>query len=586
MDLENVIEQVGKDKGINRTTLIETLEAAILTAAKKAYGQEREIEAQYNDDKGEIELFQIITVNKEEDIDNPYREVSVEEIREAGFDAEPGDELLFQIFYKDRDKEKAKLQDKRFGDLLKLDSYNATFGRIAAQTAKQVIIQRVREAERDMIFDEYKDRTGEVITGVVRRFEKGDIIIDLGRADAILPRREQTQNESYRPGDRIQAMIKEVKRSSRGPQILMSRADPQLLIKLFEQEVPEIYEDIVQIVAVAREAGVRSKVAVYSSDSDVDPVGACVGMQGARVQNVVEELGGEKIDIVPYSEDPAKFVTNAISPAEVRKVLIDEINQTMELVVPEDQLSLAIGRGGQNVRLAAQLTGWDLDIVSQEELEEIKEQTRRMLEDFQQIDSTTIDALFAVGYNRLEHLGNIEAQELAEIPGVSEDQAAIVTRALDEIEARADEIDGEPITHAEYELGKLQKIRGIGEEVAKRLHQAGYRTVDHLLFEDEPEIIAEEADITNKKSQQIWHAAKEHLRDVIGVDSEEALEARRKAFEADEIAYRALDKDVDSSDESDVNTEDAQEHSDGDASESDDNKSQDVLQEDEARARG
>ncbi|MFW5967066.1 MAG: transcription termination factor NusA, partial [Persicimonas sp.] len=404
MDLNTVIEQVGRDKGIGRETLIETLEAAILTAARRTYGPQREIEAQFNEETGEIELFQIVTVSN--DVENPYREVSVEEVEEAGFSAEPGDELLFQIFYREEDQEKAKAQDERFGELLKLDSYNSTFGRIAAQTAKQVIIQRVREAERDIIYNEYKDRVGDMVTGIVRRFEKGNIIVDLGRADAILPRREQTPRESYRPGDRIQAMIKEIQRSSRSPQVVLTRADPQLLINLFEHEVPELYENIVRIVAVAREPGVRTKVAVYSRDSDVDPVGACVGMRGSRVQAVVQELHGEKIDIVPYVEDPARFVTNAISPAEVSKVLIDEHNMTMELIVPDDQLSLAIGRGGQNVRLAAQLTGWNLDIISETRLQNMMQEARENLVEFEGITEDMIDSLFTLGYNKLEHIAH------------------------------------------------------------------------------------------------------------------------------------------------------------------------------------
>ncbi|MEC9398701.1 MAG: transcription termination factor NusA, partial [Myxococcota bacterium] len=434
MNLNHIIDSVGKDKGIEREILVETLKSAILTAARRTYGAQREIEAHYNEDSGEVELYQIITV--EDFVENPYREVSVEEVEEAGFAAEPGDELLFQIFYREEDREKAKLQDNRYGKLLKLDSYNSTFGRIAAQTAKQVIIQRIREAERDIIYNEYKDRLGEMLTGLVRRFEKGNIIVDLGRTDAILPRREQTPRESYRPGDRIQAMIKEVQRSSRDPQVVITRADPQVLFELFELEVPEIHEGIVRIVAVAREPGVRSKVAVYSRDSDVDPVGACVGMRGSRVQAVVQELRGEKIDIVPYVEDAARFVCNAISPAEVAKVLIDDMNMTMELIVPDDQLSLAIGRGGQNVRLAAQLTGWNLDIISETRLKAMMAETRQNLLEFEGITEDMIDTLFTLGYNKLEHIAQAENQDVAQIPGFNVESAGRIIEAANDILAR------------------------------------------------------------------------------------------------------------------------------------------------------
>jgi len=529
MDLESVIDQVGRDKGIERETLVETLEAAILTAARRTYGEQREIEAKFNEETGEIELYQIVTVNEE--VENPYREAAVDEVREAGFDAEPGDELLFQIFYREEDEDKAKLQDERFGEILNLDSYNSTFGRIAAQTAKQVIIQRVREAERDNIYDEYKGRDGEMVTGIVRRFEKGNIIIDLGRADAILPKSEQTPRESYRPGDRLQAMIKEVKRSSRDPQIVLTRADPQVLIKLFEAEVPEIYEGIVRIVAVAREPGVRSKVAVYSQDSEVDPVGACVGMRGSRVQSVVQELRGEKIDIVPYVEDPARFVTNAISPAEVSKVLIDETSMTMELIVPDDQLSLAIGRGGQNVRLAAQLTGWNLDIISETRLENMMEEARENLVEFDEITEDMIDTLFRLGYNKLEHISSAEPEELSQIPGIDEEDADRIIEAAEEILERPDPGSLEAMTPEQREMKELEKVRGVGQALSEDFYHAGYETIEHIAFTEEPEQMAEDVDIHTKKGKQIWYAAQEYFEQEEGL-SEEELEAKKEEFRA------------------------------------------------------
>ncbi len=338
VDLNRVIEQVGKDKGIGREILIEALENALLSAAKKEFGPQREIEARYNEQLGEVELFQFKTVV--EQVTNTYTEISVEDAHEIDPEARLGDSLG-----------------------IKMDS--ASFGRIAAQTAKQVIIQKVRDAERDIIYNEFQERQGELVNGIVQRFERGNIIVDLGRTEAVVLPRDQVPREAYRQGDRIRAYVMDIKKTPKGPQILLSRTHPGLLIKLFELEVPEISEGIVKIEAAAREPGGRAKIAVSSRDPDVDPVGACVGMKGSRVQAVVQELRGEKIDIVPYSEDPVRFVVNALAPAEVSDVNVDEENRTMEVLVADDQLSLAIGKRGQNVRLAAKLTGWKLDIKSE-----------------------------------------------------------------------------------------------------------------------------------------------------------------------------------------------------------------------------
>ena len=446
MNLNMVIEQVGRDRGIERGILIETLEAALKTAAKRVFGEQRDIEAQYNEDRGDIELFLIITVA--DDLENPYREIGVEDAR-AYIDpnAEVGDELLFQIFYRDEEQDKAKEQDRRYGKLLGLESSRRTFGRIAAQTAKQVIIQRVREAERQNIYEEYKDRKNELITGIVRRFEKGNIIVDLGRADAVLPSGEQTRRESYRPGDRIQGYVKDVVRSARDAQVILSRTDPGLVIKLFEQEVPEIYEGIVKIVAVAREPGVRSKVAVYSTDSDVDPVGACVGMRGSRVQSVVQELRGEKIDIVPYHSDPARFVCNAISARRrSRRCSSTTRRLSMELIVPDDQLSLAIGRGGQNVRLAAQLTGWNLEIYSESRLRQLmaggQEAAARVRRRDRWADRHALQRL--VTPSSRTSRSPIVA-ELAQLPGFNEEKAPMIVDAATSIVSPPEE--GRPAGH-------------------------------------------------------------------------------------------------------------------------------------------
>lgn len=338
LSIKHAIEQIVKEKGIDRAVVIEAMEQAVLTAANKKYRNTRDLEARYNPDSGEVELFEFVTVVEE--VLDSYKEIDLDEAREIDPEVEVGDSL---------------------GE--KLDA--SGFTRIAAQTAKQVIIQKVREAERETIFNEYSDRQWEIITGMVRRFEKGELLVDLGRAEAVLPSKEQMPREVYRPGDRIRAIITEIRMTTKGPQIILSRTHPSMLAKLFEAEVPEIAEGIVEINAVVRDPGSRAKVAVSSNDRDIDPVGACVGMRGARVQNVVSELRGEKIDIIPWSEDIARFACNALSPAQVSKVFVDEDNRTLEIIVADDQLSLAIGKRGQNVSLAARLTGCRIDIKSE-----------------------------------------------------------------------------------------------------------------------------------------------------------------------------------------------------------------------------
>jgi len=338
LSIKHAIEQIVKEKGIDRNVVIEAMEQAVLTAANKKFRNTRDLEARYNQDSGEVELFEFVTVVEE--VLDSYKEIDLEEAREIDPEVEVGDSL---------------------GE--KLDA--SGFTRIAAQTAKQVIIQKVREAERETIFNEYSDRQWEIITGMVRRFEKGELLVDLGRAEAVLPSKEQMPREVYRPGDRIRAIITEIRMTTKGPQIILSRTHPSMLAKLFEAEVPEIAEGIVEINAVVRDPGSRAKVAVSSNDRDIDPVGACVGMRGARVQNVVSELRGEKIDIIPWSEDIARFACNALSPAQVSKVFVDEDNRTLEIIVADDQLSLAIGKRGQNVSLAARLTGCRIDIKSE-----------------------------------------------------------------------------------------------------------------------------------------------------------------------------------------------------------------------------
>src|SRR6267142_3279130 len=401
--LDMVLEQVGRDKNIDKTVLISALEQAILTAAKRTFGMNREMEAKFNPETGSVDLFLIVNVVEEDDAIEG-REITVAQAKAVGLDADLGDELLFQVFYRAEDEDRAREQDEKFGALIDLKNASKKFGRIAAQTAKQVIYQRVREAERDNVYNEFKDRKGEIISGIVRRFERGALVVDIGKAEAVLPMREQVPRESYRVGDTIKAYCLDIDRNARGPQVILSRTHKGLLEKLFEQEVPEIYEKIVRIESSAREPGARAKIAVSSRDRDVDPVGACVGMKGSRVQAVVQELRGEKIDIVPFDPDPARFVCNAIQPAEVNKVIVDEADGRMELVVPDEKLSLAIGRKGQNVRLAHRLSGWKIDLRSDSEAEEEARAARASLNGIPGIGDINAELLYQWGFRTAEQL--------------------------------------------------------------------------------------------------------------------------------------------------------------------------------------
>jgi N utilization substance protein A len=417
VNLNTVLEQVCAEKNISREVLIETVEQAVATAAKKVF-EDREIEASFDIETGNVNLFQVLYVVDQ--VQSKHREISLEQAHRAGLEAEVGDELLFQIFYLDADKKRAEQQAKDYAEIDALQFGQHGFGRIAAQTAKQVIIQRVREAERENMFDAYKDKKGELMTGIVRRFERGSIVVEVdnGKAEAILPAREQVPRESLRPGDRIVAYVKDVDKSARGPQIILSRTHRGLVEKLFEHEVPEIFEGIVRIEACAREPGARSKIAVSSRDRDVDPVGACVGIRGSRVQAVVQELRGEKIDIVPYNDDPARFVCNAIQPATVSRVLIDAERHTMELVVPDDKLSLAIGKKGQNVRLASRLTGWRIDIYSESKLRQMERRSLAEMAAIPGVGDAVASALFQMGWRNLRDLAIADADELAQVPGI------------------------------------------------------------------------------------------------------------------------------------------------------------------------
>ncbi len=533
-----VIEQVAKEKGIDKQVLIESIEAAIHKAAQSAFGAARELEARFNEESGQVDLYQYMTIV--DVVTEPERELSAEDAKRYNLTADIGEELGFQVFWRPEDAERARRQDDQFGDLLKLKQARGTFGRIAAQAAKQVLLQRVRDAERDIIYGEYKDRKGELIRGIVRRFEKGNnIIVDLGRTEGVLPYREQTPRETYRPGDRIVAYVKEIDPQAKGPQIILSRADPKLVEKLFESEVPEIYEGIVRIVGVAREPGSRSKIAVTSRDADVDPVGACVGMKGSRVQAVVQELRGEKIDIVPFDRDAARFVIAAIQPAEVTKVIVDEADGRMELVVPDEKLSLAIGKKGQNVRLAAALTKWKLDIISEAKFKQIEEEAMSALQQIDQVSESIAKSMYRLGFRSLEEVAEAGTDELGAIPGLGgQDVASQIKQSAEETmerlrqgRIRAAAQRTEPLTDRE----RLLFIRGVGQRTVQLLEEAGYRTVEDVLRED-IDRLAIRTGLGIKKARLIKQGAQYFVDSEQKVLEAARLDARRTAAEAEPAA--------------------------------------------------
>jgi N utilization substance protein A len=406
LGLKREIDQVAKDKGIDPNEIIGALEEAMKQAARRERGQDAEIEARFNAELGEVELFEFREVV--ETVTDGSSQVTLHEAKDYDPDAEIGDEIG-----------------------VKIDT--SSFGRILAQTAKQVIIQRIREAERDTVFDEYKDREAEIVNGIVRRFEKGAIIVDLGRAEAVLPLKEQVPRENYRPNDRLRAYVKEVNKNAKGSQIVLTRTGVELLQKLFAQEVPEIYEGIVNIEAAAREPGGRAKIAVSSRDGDVDPVGACVGMKGSRVQAVVQELRGERIDIVPWSPDPARYVCSALAPAQVSRVIIDDSAGSMDVIVPDDQLSLAIGRKGQNVRLAVQLTGWKIDIKSESKMRDLAQWLSKAVSVVEGCGDADAEVLLQQGVTSLEELANSSADVLTQLPGINDEGAGRIKERAAEL---------------------------------------------------------------------------------------------------------------------------------------------------------
>jgi N utilization substance protein A len=464
-ELLRVAEAVAQEKGISVAEVLEAMEHAIATAARRKYGQEHEIVAEIERRTGEISLFRALEVA--ETVEDPDKQISLDEARERNPAAQVGDVI--------------------HDPLPPID-----LGRISAQSAKQVIVQKVRDAERERQYNEYKDRVGEIVVGEVKRVEHSGVLVDLGRAEAICRRDELIPRESFRVKDRIRAFIYDVRHESRGPQIFLSRTHPGFMAKLFEQEVPEIYDGIIELKAVARDPGSRAKIAVISKDPSIDPVGACVGMRGSRVQAVVQELGGEKIDIIPWSPDPATFVVNALAPAEVSKVVLDPDAQRIEVIVPDDMQHIAIGRRGQNVRLASQLTGWEIDIVSETDdrerrQREFRELTAMFVENLN-VDEVIAQLLVTEQYTSIEEVAYAETEDLAAIQGFDEEIALALKEraqaALDErhaaLQAEAEGL-GIGADLLGYERLTLEQMVALGRAGIKTLEDLADLAADELV---------------------------------------------------------------------------------------------------------
>ena len=483
-NLNFVIDQVGKDKGIDRKVIIEALEQAVLTASRKKYGHQGEIEVHYNEEAGEVELFQFKQVVEE--VANSSTEISLSEARELDSEAQIGDSLGVKL--------------------------NTDFGRIGAQTAKQVIIQRVRDAERENVYSEFKDRKADLISGTVQRLEKGNVYINIGRAEAVLLTKEQIPGESYRQGERLRAYILDVQKSSKGPQIFLSRTHPGFLIKLFEMEVPEISEGIIKIISAAREPGERAKISVYSSSRDVDPVGACVGMRGSRVQNVVQELRGERIDIIPWSQDQAKYVCNGLAPAKISRVYIDEENRHMEVVVADDQLSLAIGKKGQNVRLASKLTGWKIDIKSESRMEKISSEILEKFKELPYVGDVASRILYNEGFRSVKEVSEVDPEELARVLELEKEKASEIVEGAIQLSRREEGAEvgqGVPPIAGGAALDPVDRMEGVGEKTAQVLEANGFKNV-HDILEGNIEKLSTLPGIGIKKAEKLIQSAKDY----------------------------------------------------------------------------
>jgi len=503
LELLQIADAVAREKSIDKSLVLAAMEDAIQRAARSRYGAENDIRAEIDPKTGEIRLNRLLEVA--ETVENDATQITLVEASRRNPAA-------------------------RIGDFIAETLPPVDFGRIAAQNAKQVIVQKVRDAERERQYEEYKDRIGEIVSGVVKRVEYGNIVVDLGRGEAFVRRDESLPRENFRPGDRIRAYIYDVRREQRGPQIFLSRTHPQFMSGLFRQEVPEIYDGVVEIVSVARDPGSRAKIAVRSKDTSIDPVGACVGMRGSRVQAVVNELQGEKIDIIPWSPDAASFIVNGLAPAEVSKVVLDEDAERIEVVVPDDQLSLAIGRRGQNVRLASQLTGWDIDIMTEAEeserrQKEFAERTKRFIAALD-VDEMLAQLLASEGFDTVEELAYVDLAEIAGIAGLDEETATeIQERAREFLDKQAAELDAR---RKELDVAdELTEIEGLTPAMLVALGEAGILNLEDLAGSATDELVGwtERVNGETKKHEGALSA--------LGVSAAEAegiiLDARIKA---------------------------------------------------------
>jgi N utilization substance protein A len=535
LELLQVADAVAREKLIDKELVIEALEEAIQKAARSRYGMEHDIRTVIDRNTGDIRLYRVVTVTEAEEIENESAQLTLEDAQ-----AQYPDETL------------------EMGSEVREELPPMDFGRIAAQTAKQVITQKVRDAERDRQFEEYKDRANEVTNGIVKRVEYGNVVIDLGRAEAVIRRDEGIPRENLRTGDRVRAFIFDVRSEPRGPQIFLSRTRPEFMAELFAQEVPEIYDGIITIKSVARDPGSRAKIAVTSSDSGIDPVGACVGMRGSRVQAVVNELQGEKIDIIQWSPDAASFIVNALAPAEVEKVVLDEDNKRIEVVVPDDQLSLAIGRRGQNVRLASQLTGWVIDILTEAEESERRQtefvERSTMFTEALDVEETIGQLLVAEGFGRLEEVAFVPLAEIALIEGFDDEIAEeLQARAVAALAQR--DADFDDTRKGLGVVDDIAAIDGIIPEMLVVLGNAGIKTLDDLgdLASDEltdaEEGILKEFDLDEEQANAIIMAARAHWfddeEDAAAVVEDEAVVVEDEAAVVEDISEAEASDDSD-----------------------------------------
>jgi N utilization substance protein A len=521
MELLQVADAVAREKNIDKEIVVTAMEEAIQKAGRSKYGYDHDIRAHIDRKSGDITLKRYReVVENDAEIENEYAQLPLDDAKKIKSDATVGE------FFID--------------DLPPLD-----FGRIAAQTAKQVIMQKVREAERARQYEEFKDRVGEVINGVVKRVEYGNVTVDIsGRAEALMRRDETLPRENIKTGDRVRAIIYEVREEMRGPQIFLSRSHPEFMAKLFAQEVPEIYDGVIEIKAVARDAGSRAKIAVYSNDGSIDPVGSCVGMRGSRVQAVVNELGGEKIDIIPWTDDVASFVINALQPAEVAKVVLDEDTKNMDVVVPDEQLSLAIGRRGQNVRLASMLTGWDIDIMTE------AEESERRAEEFKtrstlfitalDVDDVIAHLLVAEGFTSIEEIAETPIEELNHIEGFEEEVSIeLQNRAIAYLDAQAKEL-----AEKQESLGindDLVTLEGLTPAQVIKLGESDIKTRDDLadLAGDELVEILGEGQMTEQDANKVIMAARAHWFEAEDAANEDASTEENAAQESEDVPVAA-----------------------------------------------